>query len=403
MAGLFKPAPDKTRGMNKKAVFVLFQDRPSPRQNLFVRVMEKTGYEVGFIAWNRKGDGDPDATAFEGRNVAWVSVKAPTWSAKLAFFLFAYYRGVLMAFKSGVERPDVVFITHLAILPLAPFMRGAKKIYDSAELHAFGMAQYFGPFSGVARRTLEFLENALVKGVDGVTVVDSKDGALERRLARWNGNVQLIWNTPDIADDPDMAEVSALKMDVYDGRKVVAFVGGLMKEKGLRVALKSAGTVKKTHPDALFVFIGPMKDDAREIEKLVESEETGANIRFMDFMPYRRLLAHLACAKVGLALFQPVMHYGQISSGGPRRYFTYMQAGIPVIGPDFGEAGAIVKETDCGILVNASDPSAVAGAVIRLLDDPQEAGRLGSNGRKAFESRFNWSFEEAKLTRLINC
>lgn len=388
--------------MTKKAVFILFYDKPTPRQNLLARAVEKRGYEIIFIAWNRKGGAlEQEAQAMGGREVKWVNVKAPTWSVKIIFALSAYYRAVLQALKN-IGEPDIVFITHLAILPLALFIRGSKKVYDSAEMYAFGMSLYFGLLAPVARGFINVIEGVLTRFVDGVTVIDTKDGQLARHFERWNGNVAVLWNTPDRADDPDGDKVMALEKEIYKGKKTVSFVGGLMKEKGLRVALEAASAVKKRHPDVFFVFIGPMKDDAREINRLAESLGVGENIRFFEFMPYRDMLAHAKNARVGLALFQPVMHYGQISSGTARKYFTYMQAGAPIIGPVFGEAGEILREADCGVLVDTSDPQAVAEAIIRLFDNPAEARKLGENGRRAFETRYNWDIEEPKFMRILD-
>lgn len=389
--------------MAKKAVFILFYDKPSPRQNLFARAVEKRGHETVFIAWNRKGGvARYDALAMGGRDVKWVNVKAPTWSVKIVFALFGYYRGVLRALKEMGGEPDIVFITHLAILPLALFIRGSKKVYDSAELYAFGISLYFGPLAGIARQFISIVEGALTRFVDGVTVIDTKDGALANRLSWWNGDVQVVWNAPDMADDPDDGKVLTLKKEIYEGRKTVSFVGGLMREKGLRVALKAASVVKKRHPDALFVFIGPMKDDREEINRLIESLGVEENVRFFDFMPYRDMLAHAKNAQAGLALFQPVLHYSLISSGTARKYFTYMQAGVPMIGPVFSEAGKILKEADCGVLVDTCDPQAVADAIIKLFDNPDEARRLGENGRRAFETRYNWDIEEPKFLRFLD-
>jgi glycosyltransferase involved in cell wall biosynthesis len=389
--------------MTKKAVFILFYDKPTPRQNLLARALEKRGYDISFIAWNRKGgSAESCAQAMDGRKVKWVNVKAPTWSAKIIFALFGYYRGVLRALEETGDQADVVFITHIAILPLALLIRRSKKVYDSAELYAFGVSLYFGRMAWLARGFISVAEGALVKLVDGVTVVDTKDGELARHFSRWNGNVQVIWNTPDKADDPDGAKILALRKEIYEGRKTVSFVGGLMREKGLRVALEAASEVKKRHPDALFVFIGPMKDDAAEINRLIESLGVGENVLFFGFMPYRDMLAHIKNAQAGLALFQPVLHYGRISSGGPRRFFTYMQAGTPVIGPMFSEAGKILTESDCGLLVDTCDPEAVAGTITRLFDNPAEARRLGENGRRAFETRYNWEIEEPRFLRFLD-
>ncbi len=75
-----------------------------------------------------------------------------------------------------------------------------------------------------------------------------------------------------------------------------------------------------------------------------------------------------------------------------------MREGKPAVVPDFAiEVRHIVQEADCGVLVDVTRPEAIAEAVARLLRDPAEAARLGSNGRAAVERKYNWQAEEALL------
>jgi len=73
-----------------------------------------------------------------------------------------------------------------------------------------------------------------------------------------------------------------------------------------------------------------------------------------------------------------------------------------VVAPDFPEIGKIVREAGCGVLVDPTDPEAVARAIVRLLSHPEEARRMGKRGRKAVEERYCWERMEEKLARVYN-
>lgn len=89
------------------------------------------------------------------------------------------------------------------------------------------------------------------------------------------------------------------------------------------------------------------------------------------------MLAHLHYAKIGLALHQNEHIYPYVSAGNGRKLFSYMQAGIAIIAPKFGEIGKSVADAKCGVLINSEDVKEVANTIIQLLSDPQEMREVG--------------------------
>jgi glycosyltransferase involved in cell wall biosynthesis len=43
------------------------------------------------------------------------------------------------------------------------------------------------------------------------------------------------------------------------------------------------------------------------------------------------------------------------------------------------------------------EPAAIANAIDYLIQHPNEARKMGENGRRAVLEQYNWSLEEAKL------
>ena len=77
-----------------------------------------------------------------------------------------------------------------------------------------------------------------------------------------------------------------------------------------------------------------------------------------------------------------------------------MAAGLPVVASDFPLWKEIVEGNRCGITVDPLDPKAIARAIEYLLTHPEEARRMGENGRRAVEEKYNWGKEAEKLVRL---
>jgi len=174
-----------------------------------------------------------------------------------------------------------------------------------------------------------------------------------------------------------------------------------MRKQGLRVALQAAALVKEQHPNALFLFMGPLKDDPEIVRELIQARHLESQVLFLEFMRYRKMLAHLRHARIGLLLYQPERNILYCGPGTGRKCFTYMQAGIPMVAPNFGEVGLLAKEENCGFLVDTTDAVEVARTITYLLDNPQEAAAMGGRGRRAFEEKYNWDREQDKYIQFI--
>jgi glycosyltransferase involved in cell wall biosynthesis len=63
--------------------------------------------------------------------------------------------------------------------------------------------------------------------------------------------------------------------------------------------------------------------------------------------------------------------------------------GLPVVATRVGGNPEVVVDGETGLLVPPGAPAALAGAVLRLLDDPATARRLGAAGRRRVETHFD--------------
>lgn len=386
--------------INRHATMLLFHSRLSPRHALLLRSLKRSGWRISVVAWDRPGNCEiPVQDRDLVNDWQWIRVRAPIWGGVNLLTRLPLYYYYLLKFTSRFKKTDLWILCHFWLLGSVFFLSG-KKIYDAPEMYAIDWSTRIPALRPILRPAVSFLEGLLVSRVDGILTVDSRGGWLEHSYQRWNKYVQVIWNVPSKLDDPDVEEVNALAAK-YSGRKVVASIGGLMSKKGFRVAIQAAAAVRKRHPDVLFLFIGSMQDDEENVNNLIQTKSLENNISLLQWMPYRKMLAHIRHARIGLALYQNVAHYPFVSAGNGRKFFSYMQAGIPIIGPKFGEVGMAVKMADCGLLVDTEDVDEVSQAIVELLDRPDQAEKMATNGRKAVLGSFNWELEEQKFLSLV--
>jgi glycosyltransferase involved in cell wall biosynthesis len=136
---------------------------------------------------------------------------------------------------------------------------------------------------------------------------------------------------------------------------------------------------------------------AREMRRLagegaprLHIEGEGSTVRYDRILEYYRQGRWLA----GLALFPPSPHYLHKEL---TKFFEYMGAGIPILCSNFPTWRTLVKNTGAGLCVDPQDPAAIAQAITYLARHPEETERMSANGRQAFETRYNWESEAAKL------
>ena len=79
-----------------------------------------------------------------------------------------------------------------------------------------------------------------------------------------------------------------------------------------------------------------------------------------------------------------------------------MASGKPVVGTASGGTPELVQEGQTGFLVPPLDPEAMARAILRLLKNPEEAKRMGENGRRRVEAEFSLEVHVQKIQALYH-
>ena len=167
--------------------------------------------------------------------------------------------------------------------------------------------------------------------------------------------------------------------------------------RGSEELLEAMKLLQENLPDLRCLLLGEyVYGDEAEYRKAIREAGLEDRLLLLPKVPFDDVPPFIALADIGLVLFQPGILNHILAM--PHKLFDYMREGKPVIAPDFAvEVVKIVQEADCGLLVDTSTPEAIAGAVTTLLEDPEEARRLGENGRRAFEERYHWEVDEKIL------
>ena len=172
-------------------------------------------------------------------------------------------------------------------------------------------------------------------------------------------------------------------------------VGVFARERGWPELIEALRLCKS--PNLRVRIVGTCTDrSADEFRRAVSADDVKDRIEVTEWLPFEEMYRALEQADIGLVLFQPGIQNHIFAM--PHKMFDYMKARLAIIVPDFAvEVTPIVKEADCGILIDTSKPQAIADAMDRLVADKTLRTAYGTRGRAAVFRRYNWERDGERL------
>ncbi|MGA7833555.1 MAG: glycosyltransferase family 4 protein [Terracidiphilus sp.] len=293
--------------------------------------------------------------------------------------IWAVYRAALR------ENADIYHFHDPELLPIGVLLklRGKRVIYDVHE-------DYKGTMEGK-----QWLPSAFHK--PAAIAVDACEQTLGRACDR------IIAATPTIArkfrperarlvqNYPWLNELQSPNAPSHEKREAIAiFVGWLGDHSGMESMGRAIELAAKKLPMKLLIA-GKLKPGA------LATFQTGATNKFVEYLGFlsRPQVAELiARARVGMVTVLPLDNY---VNAQPTKMFEYMSGGVPVIASDFPVYRKIVESADCGLLVDPLNPTAIADAILWIMQNPSQAAKMGQNGQRAIADKYNWEREAASL------
>jgi phosphatidylinositol alpha-1,6-mannosyltransferase len=168
-----------------------------------------------------------------------------------------------------------------------------------------------------------------------------------------------------------------------NGGQVIA-VARLVPEhayKGVDTLLRAWPAVRRAVPHAKLTIVGDGPDRLR-LEREAARLNLNGSVRFAGRLDDGELaLAYVEAALFALPVRTSIARRPQ-GEGFGLAFLEASAAGLPVVAGAGGAIPELVKHGETGLLVDPNDPDQVAGAIVRLLRDPELAGRMGRNARK---------------------
>jgi phosphatidylinositol alpha-1,6-mannosyltransferase len=180
-----------------------------------------------------------------------------------------------------------------------------------------------------------------------------------------------------------------------DSGRLVVSVSRLVPRKGMDTLIAAARRLARTHTDLTVAIAGAGRDRHR-----LALLARGAPVRFLGRVPDDRLPALHGCADAFAMICRD--RWGGLEQEGFGIVFLEAAAcGVPQVAGASGGAADAVVDGQTGLIVRqpagAGGAADTAGALGRLLDDPELRARLGDAARARAERDFAYDGLAARL------
>jgi len=223
---------------------------------------------------------------------------------------------------------------------------------------------------------LRHLERFTYNKADCITVIAEtfKKNLLSKGIS--DDKIKILPNWIDTDEIIPLGKNNGFSGNGLGKKFVVLYAGTIGLISGADVLLRCAEQLKERN-EIVFVFVGEgIVKEKIEREAALRSLD---NIKFFPFQPRQMLPSVLATADV--CIVSLLKQASEVSV--PSKVLAYMAAGRPIIASvdPACETAKIIKQADCGKVVEPGDSSAITAAILELFDDSDRAKSYGKNGR----------------------
>jgi len=344
------------------------------------RSLLEEGYDVTIIAQNKKEE------IVDGIKI--IPLKKPENRFKRFF-----YTTYLVLNEARRLDADIYHFHDPELIAVGLLLRlkGKKVIYDVHEdlpEQILSKDWIWHPIRKIISTIVRIIEKNSSRFFSGIIAATNIIG---RKFSKYSNNVVVIQNYP-------LLNELLINSDVKETHKEnkLVYVGGITVIRGIREMVRAMDYIPEKY-NARLILAGQFS--SATLKEEVKHIPGWEKVEFLGWVEREEIARLFTRVKAGLVLFAPEPNH---INAQPNKMFEYMSAGIPVVCSNFPLWKEIIEGNECGLTVDPLNPEEIAAATRYIFDHPMEAKKMGENGRRAVEDKFNWENEKKKLIKLYD-
>ncbi|MCH5138207.1 glycosyltransferase family 4 protein [Clostridiaceae bacterium UIB06] len=174
---------------------------------------------------------------------------------------------------------------------------------------------------------------------------------------------------------------------------VISSVSSLIKTKGIDLNIRAVSILVKKYPNIKYYIVGD-GEEAKNLKKLVNDLSLTDNVIFLGRLPHSEAIKFMGkCNLFSLPSWQE--GFGIV-------YIEAMNNGVPVIGVKGQGIEDVIIDKENGFLVEPHSIEDLVKTIEYILNNKEEARRIGEEGRKTVLSEYTWRRNAQKTIDIYN-
>lgn len=326
------------------------------------------GHKVDLITWNLSG-ASCNETVPDGFSIH--RLKGYNFSVPSMFEHYPFLPGIRKELSK--LKPEIVHAESHLFLTSIQAVSAANTMAIPSIVTVHGVFANRGFSANLFQKAyIQTLGRGIFKKADLVVCLTSSDSAEVSSFGVPTQKIRIVPNGVDI-------EFFAPSID--KDNFLIVWVGRFVSEKGIEYLLRAAKLVLATNKNARFLLVGygPRKASLQKLA--IDLRLPSDRLVFAPKMNRKEIAGILS--KCGVFVFPSV------KEGMPVALLEAMASGSAIVASDIPGVKDLVQDSYNGLLVQPKDFSAIANAIITLLNDTTLRRRLSCNARSSVMSKYS--------------
>lgn len=342
------------------------------------------GFQVFFVAPNNKERNH--------KNITYISIPKHNPYLKRRFLMKKVFRIVREI------KPSIVHIQDIELLPVLfkikkrlPFV---KTIYDVHEDYRSQMLTKLSipvMFRKIASIYVSKLENKSNKAVDYIVCADPLTSDYFDKT-----KTSVIYNYPKISD----YKVDKMNKDIRLRSQYDLIFPGSMRIFTYKTIVDIVSICHTRGVNLSCCIISPFRIPGGKEEVISYIKSKGLPLSLFSLInpvPPTSVQDYLSKSKIGIL---PLPDTPKLQKNIPTKLFEYMIEYLPIVGSDLKPSRQFVTDGETGFLVKYDSIADYADKIIYILNNPDEANRMGECGHNLVIKNYSWENEANKLLNI---